>query len=234
VKLNVYLARCGVASRRKAAELIKKGAVQVNGTTVTVPFVEIVPEDIVRVYGKPVSPEKYIYIALNKPVGYISTVKDRFAKNKVTDLIPQSYGRLFPVGRLDKNSSGLVILTNDGKFANRITHPRYGVEKKYEVTVSSALNERDIKVLKEGIADRGEKLRAEAIKLLKPLPGRSKLVVVMKEGKKREIRRMFKALGYQILELKRVGIGNIFLGNLKPGEYRLLKGSQVTGTFVKK
>ncbi len=233
MKLNVYLARCGVASRRKADELIKRGAVDVNGTKVTVPFIEIVPEDSVKVCGKPISPEKYTYIVLNKPVGYTSTVKDRFAKKKVTDLIPRPYGRLFPVGRLDKNSSGLIILTNDGKFANHITHPRYEVEKKYEVTVSPVFNNRDIKGLKEGIMDRGERLGVASIKLLKTLPGRSKLAVAMKEGKKREIRRLFGALGYRILELKRVSIGDIFLGNLKPGEYRLLTKEKVTGAIEK-
>jgi 23S rRNA pseudouridine2605 synthase len=226
VKLNVYLARCGVASRRRADELIKKGDVEVNRTKVTVPFLEITPEDSVTVYGRPVSPEKYVYIVLNKPVGYTSTVKDRFAEKKVTDLIPKSYGRLFPVGRLDKNSSGLLILTNDGEFANHLTHPRYQVEKEYEVTVSPAFNNLNTKVLKKGITEGGEKLRAASIKSLKTLPGRSKLAVVMKEGKKREIRRLFEALGYGILELKRVRIGSIRLGSLKSGEYRLLTNKE--------
>lgn len=222
MKLNVYLARCGVASRRKADELIKKGAVQVNGTKVAEPFVEVKDADCITVYGKTVSPAKYVYIALNKPAGYTCTVKDRFAEKKVTDLVPKSYGRIFPVGRLDKNSSGLLILTNDGEFANRITHPRYQVEKEYEVTVSPAFDNRDARVFREGITDEGERLRAASVKTLKMFQGRSVLSVVMKEGKKREVRRMFESLGYRIIELKRVRIGNIRLGRLHPGGYRML------------
>ncbi len=222
MRLNVYLARCGAASRRKADELIKKGAVQVNGEKILEPFVDVKDGDSVKLYGKLLSPAGCVYIALNKPKGYTSTVKDRFAEKKITDLIPASYGKLFPVGRLDKNSSGLIILTNDGQFANLITHPRYQVEKEYEVIVSRPFKSEDARILKEGITDEGEQLRAASIKPLKQFPGRSLLSVVMKEGKKREVRRMFECLGYRIIELKRVRIGKIFLGHLKTGGYRLL------------
>lgn len=222
VKLNVYLARCGVGSRRKADELIKKGAVLVNGTRTTQPFTEVNPGDRVKVYGKPVSPAKHIYLVLNKPVGYTCTLKDRFAKKKVIDLIPKSYGKLFPVGRLDKNSSGLLLLTNDGNFANQMTHPRYQIEKEYEVIISPAFNNMDAKILRKGITDQGELLLATSVKLLKTYQGRSIISVVMKEGKKREVRRMFESLGYRILGLKRTRIGNIHLGHLKPGRYRAM------------
>ncbi len=231
MKLNVYLARCGVASRRKADELIKKGAVQINATKVVKPFVEVNPGDCVKVYGKAVSPEKHVYVALNKPAGYTCTVKDRFAEKKVTELIPESCGRLFPVGRLDKNSSGLLILTNDGEFANRLTHPRYQVEKEYVVTVSPAFDNRDARTLKAGITDEGEILQAASVKLLKILQGRSVVSVVMKEGKKREVRRMFESLGYRIIELKRIRVGGILLGYLKPGGYRILTEKEKQGVL---
>ncbi len=225
------MARCGVASRRKSDELIKKGAVQVNGTKVLKPFIEVNSGDCVKVYGRTVSPEKYVYIAVNKPAGYTCTVKDRFAEKKVISLVPESHGRLFPVGRLDKNTSGLLILTNDGEFANRLTHPRYQVEKEYTVMISPSFNNRDAIALKSGISDEGESLQASSVKPLKIFPGRSVLSVVMKEGKKREVRRMFEALGYRVIELKRIRIGGIKLGYLKTGGYRILTEKEKQSVF---
>jgi len=232
MRLNVYLARCGAASRRKADELIKKGAVQVNGEKVAEPFVDVKDGDSVKLYGKLLSPAGCVYIALNKPKGYTSTVKDRFAEKKVTDLVPPSCGNLFPVGRLDKNSCGLIILTNDGIFAQRLAHPSFQVEKEYEVVVSPVFETRHVSVLKSGITDEGEKLRAASVKPLKKLPGRSLLSIVMKEGKKREVRRMFESLGYRVIELKRVRIGGIFLGSLKPGRYRILTAKEIGSAKV--
>ena len=229
MRLNLYLARCGVASRRKADELIKKGAVQINSEKAAQPFLDVKTGDCVKVYGRTVAPAGYIYIALNKPGGYTSTVQDRFAEKKVTDLIPSSCGKLFPVGRLDKNSCGLILLTNDGEFANRITHPRYEVEKEYEVLLRPAFDASHVKILREGIEDEGELLRAAGAKTLKNFPGRSLLSVTMKEGKKREIRRLFEALGYRVIELKRVRIGKIYLEMLKPGEYRNLTEQEIKG-----
>ena len=222
MKLNVYLARCGVASRRGADELIKKGKVQVNGKRTLEPYTEIKEDDIVTVRNRPVSPAKYVYIALNKPKGYISTIKDRFAEKKVIDLVPRSYGKLFYVGRLDKNSSGLMILTNDGQFAQHLSHPSFQVEKEYEVFLSPSYDPGHTPILKTGIIDDGEKLRVVSIRALKRFPRRTLLSVVMKEGKKREVRRIFEHFGYRVIDLKRVRIGKILLGETKTGQYRLL------------
>lgn len=230
VKLNVYLARCGVASRRKSGELIKKGQVSINGKTVIEPYAEIEENtDTVRVKGTPVYCRKSVYLALNKPAGYTCTLKDRFAERRVTQLIPKSMGKVFPAGRLDKNSEGLIILTTDGNFAQKLTHPSFEVEKEYEAEVTPVFNRRHLPVLTKGISERGEKLRADSLKTIKNRPekNRSVVSVVMKEGKKREVRRMFEYLGYSVISLKRVRIGNILLGELESGRYRELSQKEV-------
>ena len=131
MKLNLYLARSGVASRRKSAELIKSGRVSVNNEIILVPSREVVGKDKVNIDGKKITLERFVYVAVNKPIGFTCTLKDRFAEKKVTDLVPRSLGRLYPVGRLDRDSSGLVILTNDGDFSQRLSHPSYEAEKEY-------------------------------------------------------------------------------------------------------
>ena len=132
MRLNLYISGAGVCSRRKADELIKNGYVRVNGKKVIQPYIDVSEKDTVTVNRKSISPEKYVYIALNKPTGYICTLKDKFATKKITDLIPKSFGRVYPVGRLDKDSSGLIILTNDENFTQQLSHPSFNVEKEYE------------------------------------------------------------------------------------------------------
>ena len=228
MKLNLFLARCGISSRRKASDLIKNGRVQVNGKVVTEPYHRVNDEDKVAVDGKAVSPKKFVYVMLNKPRGYTCTLKDRFAKLKVTDLLPESLGRVFPVGRLDKESCGLLILTNDGDFAQRLTHPRYQVEKEYEVSVRPQFNPKDTGVLKKGIIDAGERLSLCGLKVLRTGPEGSKISVVLKEGRKREIRRIFFALGYRVSSLKRTRIGNVTLESLPSGKYRYLSETEIS------
>ncbi len=231
VKLNVYLAHCGVASRRKSVDLIKKGKISVNGKVVTIAYTEINEgTDIVKIAGKTVKPQKDIYLAVNKPEGYTCTLKDRFAEHKITELIPASMGKVFPAGRLDKNTSGLMILTTDGMFAQYLTHPSFEVEKEYEVTVTPLFDIKDLVILKKGIVDRGEKLHICSGKVIKNLLASNISVIslVMTEGKKREIRRMFARLGYSVISLRRVRIGNIILGELKTGEYRCLSTEEIS------
>ena len=227
MKLNLYLARSGVASRRKSAELVKGGRVSVNGKTVLVPSREVAGKDKVSIDGKKVSPERFVYLAVNKPVGFTCTLKDPFAEKKVVDLVPRSLGRLYPVGRLDRDSSGLVILTNDGDFSQRLSHPSYGAEKEYLVVVAPPVSRKEAALLKAGVLYEGEQLSASEVIILKKEPGKSTLRIILKEGKKREIRRMLGSLGRQVLSLQRVRVGNIRLGKLEVGKYRSLSEKEI-------
>ncbi|MFH0796791.1 MAG: pseudouridine synthase [Candidatus Omnitrophota bacterium] len=225
--LNLYLARAGVTSRRKAVALIKEGRVTVNGSVVRQPYFKVHKEDQVKFDGQNTTPEEYSYIALNKPAGYTSTLSDRFAAHKIVDLLPESLGRLYPVGRLDKDSTGLIILTNDGKFAHRISHPRFGIEKEYEVDVVPCFNPADSEVMKKGVIDKGETLSAHQVKIIKNSDSRTVVRITIKEGKKREIKRLFSALGYRVERLTRLRIGTLILGSLPMGGYRALSRKEV-------
>lgn len=227
MKLNLYLARSGVASRRKSAELVKGGHVSVNNETVLVPSREVSGKDKVFFDGKKVAPERFIYLAVNKPIGFTCTLKDRFAEKKVTDLVPSSLGRLYPVGRLDRDSSGLIILTNDGDFSQRLSHPSYEAEKEYLVIVTPPVSRKEVALLKAGVMYEAEKLSASEVVILKKDSGKSTLQVILKEGKKREIRRMFGCLGHHVLTLQRVRIGNIMLGKLALGKHRFLSEEEI-------
>ncbi|MCM8768647.1 MAG: pseudouridine synthase [Candidatus Omnitrophica bacterium] len=213
--------------------MIRSGQVEINGEKVTQPYFQVNEKEIVTLAGKPVLPVRYIYLALNKPVGYTCTIKDRFARKKVVDLVPKSLGRLFPVGRLDRNSSGLVILTNDGIFAEKLAHPRYQVDKEYRITIVPSFRPKDAARLVEGVEDDGEKLVAKQVRVVSQSEGKSVLSLVLAEGKKREIRRMFSVLHYHVLRLERVRVGHIRLGVLKPGQYRHLRPEEVYFTLKK-
>ncbi len=223
MRLNKYIAQAGLCSRRKADELIPQGRVAVNGGLVVEPGVDVKDGDVVTVDGRRLSPKKQVYLVLHKPAGYTCTLKDKHAEKKVTELVPRSQGKLFTVGRLDRESSGLILLTNDGDFAERVTHPRYEVEKEYEVTVIPMFRPADADRLVHGIEDAGERLSARSVRPKKHVSGKSVLSVVMKEGKKREIRRMFSSLHYHILLLERIRIGPLTLGSLRVGQYRNLE-----------
>jgi len=227
MRLNRFIASCGVCSRREADRLIQAGRVEVNGQKMLQFSFQVKPQDAVTVDGKPVNPATFLYLAVNKPEGYTCTLKDNFARKKITELIPASFGRVFPVGRLDKNSCGLVLLTNDGYLAQKLTHPRYQVEKEYEVTVVPSFRREDITALLTGVADRGEKLVASQVSIIKNLSGKSILRIVLHQGKKRQIRRMLAVTHYHILKLKRIRIGTVSLGNLKPGQYRHLTEKEI-------
>jgi len=222
MRLNKYLSMCGVCSRRKADEEIKNGKVIVNGKVIKEPYYNVKEGDEVFYKGKKIERKEFVYICINKPAGYISTLKDKHAEKKVVDLIPEKYGRVFPVGRLDKDATGLLILTNDGNFANFLTHPRYQIEKEYEVIVSGILKRGDIEAAKKGVFDEGEKLKIIDGKIVRRTKNATTVRIILKEGKKREIKRIFKVLGYNVLKLKRIRIGNIKLGNLKEGNFKII------------
>jgi len=227
-RLNLILARAGIASRRKADDIIKTGRVMVNGKVITeLGSKADIDEDDIRVDGKliRVAGQKY-YILLNKPRGYVSSLSDQKGRPLVTDLIKGIKARLFPVGRLDINTEGLLLLTNDGQFALRITHPRYGCLKVYKAKVRGKPSNKVLERLQKGIKIGKDFCAAEEIRLLKS-NNNSWLQVSLKEGKKNEIRQMFSLVGHPVVKLRRIAISFLKLRNLPLGEYRHLTKAEV-------
>ncbi|HUT21798.1 MAG TPA: pseudouridine synthase [Candidatus Bipolaricaulota bacterium] len=224
IRLQKYLADCGIASRRSAEELILRGKVKVNGKTVKELGVKVDLKDKVEFNGKIVKPEqKKIYIMLNKPIGYLSTVKKGKEKGKtVLDLVKVKE-RLFPIGRLDKDSSGLLILTNDGDLALKLTHPRFEKEKEYSVTVDKEITKSFIEQMKKGVKiTEGKTLPAK----VKQTDSKN-FQIVLREGKNRQIRRMCESLGYRVRSLSRIRINKLKLAGLKSGEFRYLNEEEI-------
>jgi 23S rRNA pseudouridine2605 synthase len=236
-RLQKILSNAGVSSRRVAEELIVAGRVAVNGRTTTELGARAdTVADEVTVDGVPVLRERYRYFMLNKPVGFITTVRDEMNRETVLDLVPIADIQLHPVGRLDRESEGLVLLTNDGHLTDLLTHPKYEVDKEYLVGLDSMPSQRDLQRLVRGIESEGERLRASSAQpAAPPQPGpgeetaaaASWLVLVLREGKNHEIRRMMDALGRKILVLKRVRLGPQHLGNLGSGAFRELTDEEV-------
>lgn len=220
MRLAKYLAHCGVASRRASEELVRAGRVTITGEVVRDPARAVTDGEEVRVDGRLVRPEPLEVWALNKPPGVLSTVRDTHGRKTVVELVP-SRRRLYPVGRLDADSTGLLLLTNDGELAELVMHPRYGVERVYHVRVEPPrFGQRLVERLQRGVEledGPARALRARAI-------GRGRLEITMGEGRKREVRRMLDALGYRVVELERVRIGPLTLQSLglAPGESRRL------------
>ncbi len=228
MRLNKFLASCGVSSRRKCDELIFSGKVMVNGKIVKTPAYQVNPEkDEVIVNENIVKLPQKIYIALNKPEGVLCSLKDDFGRTLIIDLIPEIKERIFPVGRLDYNSEGLILLTNDGELSNRLIHPKFKVEKTYHVLIKGNIDEYSLKQLSEGIEINGEKTQPAKIKILNIGKKTTFLEIIIKEGKKRQIRRMLKEVGYEVKKLRRVKFGPIKLGKLKKGEWRYLTKKEV-------
>ncbi len=235
-RLARFLAHAGVASRRHAEELIAAGRVQVNGTTITTQGIRINPErDIVTIDGKPVhAPTRHVYIMLHKPAGYVTTASDPQGRPTVLDLLPAELRRLrvYPVGRLDIDTSGLLLLTNDGDFAQRMTHPRYSTEKHYEALVQGCPTEEALAALRQGITvvvddERSYQTSPAQVRILQRVGANCRLALTIHEGRKRQVRRMISTVGYKVLELKRVAVGNLTLGDLPVGGWRELTGEEV-------
>ncbi len=220
MRLAKFLASRGVASRRKSEELVAAGRVEVNGETVSEPGAKVAESDKVTVDGgPPLRARTKIYVMLNKPRGYLCSASDPHADKTVFDLVDIPGERLFTVGRLDLDSEGLVLLTNDGDFAEKVAHPRYGVLKRYELETTKRVSDADLERMRKGVEDDGEFLKPVSVKRLPPKNGR-KLQFTMSEGKKREIRRIVMATGNRVKRLKRLSIGKLELGNLPKGEWR--------------
>jgi 23S rRNA pseudouridine2605 synthase len=229
VRLQKFLSQAGIASRRAAETLIADGRVRVDGHVVTELGVKVDPRrSNVEVDGQRVRPAKRRWVALNKPRGYVSTRRDSHGQRTVYALLPASLGGLFHVGRLDRESEGLMLFTNDGETANRLLHPRYRVERVYEIHVASEPGPRERRALLNGIELEDGPARALKLRRLRPTPsGRTRIAISLLEGRKREVRRMFDAIGYPVLRLRRMRYGPIDLGALPPGEWRELTRDEV-------
>lgn len=228
MRLQKFLANAGVSSRRKAEELIAGGKVKVNGEVVTELGTKIDDaKDVVVVSGKRVRTSEPVWIALHKPRGYVSTRTDPQGRPTVYDLLPKEYHGLFYVGRLDMDSEGLILLTNDGDTANRLLHPRYEVERVYEVLIRGELKPDRIEQLLEGVEIEDGTARAESVRVLGVVRNEMRLRLVLREGKKREVRRMLWAVGHKVLRLKRVSYGPIRLDRLAEGKWRKLTEAEM-------
>ncbi len=228
MRLNKFLSNSGVASRRKCDTLILEGKVTVNGRVVNEMGITINERrDKIAVEGKEVKlPSSFVYIKLNKPKGYACTASDEKGRKTIYSLV-KCEERLFSVGRLDYDTEGLIILTNDGDFANKVMHPSYNIEKEYKVNVEGEVKESELAVLRAGVVVEGERMPEAKVKWLSYENGVTKLSVVIDEGQNRQIRRMFEAIGRSIKLLKRVRIGEVTLGGLKRGDYRDLTESEL-------
>lgn len=236
-RLARFLAHAGVASRRHAEALIAAGRVQVNGVTIREQGSRVDPaRDVVRVDGQIIqASSQRVYILLHKPEGYLSTVSDPQGRPTVLDLLPAELRRLrvYPVGRLDNDTSGLLLLTNDGDFALRLTHPRYALEKHYEAVVQGQPTSAALNALRHGVViteDNGRRHKTAPARLgqVRHEGEYTRLALTIHEGRKRQVRRMLAAVGLPVLALKRVGIGELTLGTLSPGKWRYLTEEEVT------
>lgn len=229
-RLQKFIANSGFCSRRKAEEYITNGFVKVNGNTVRELGTKINPDkDEVMVKNQRIEKvNKKIYVLLNKPIGYVTTTKEQFGRDMVTDLI-NIKEKLLPVGRLDMYTSGALILTNDGEFIFKVTHPKYEIEKTYNVTIRGEITEDEIKKLRNGIQIDDYVSGKAKVKILKidKEKGISRIEITIHEGKNREVRKMFSALDKKVLALHRSKIENISVKNLKLGEWRYLSASEV-------
>lgn len=230
VRLQKLLAQCGVASRRKAEELIQNGLVKVNGVTALVGDKVDPQNDKVFVRGKRISTaakNKYYYIMLHKPRGYVTTMKDEKGRKCVADLVKDIPARVYPVGRLDRESEGLLLMTNDGEFANKVTHPSKHVYKVYRVTVRPSINEEQVTAMCSGMEIDGVKTAPCDVHVVSRQEGRVVLEVILREGRNRQIRKMCEKLGLEVARLKRTAIGQVKLGMLPQGKWRDLSPDEV-------
>ncbi len=234
MRLNRYLASAGLGSRRACEAIITAGRVAINGHVVRALATTVTPSDAVRVDGRAVHVERPVYVMLNKPAGFLSSRTDPEQRDTVFDLLPAEFPRVFHVGRLDLDSEGLLLLTNDGDLSLKLTHPRYKIEKEYEVLLDRSFEMGLAEKLLAGVfiavdppqpgaPPERVRARAEAIYRLAP----NKLKVILRQGLKRQIRLMFLAVGYEVQRLQRVRMGGLKLGKLRPGEWRYLEDREV-------
>ncbi len=230
VRLQKYLADCGIASRRKCEEYIQQGKVQVNGKVVTELGTKINPKkDKIKFENKEiVEKRKLVYILLNKPIGYVTTVDDQFNRDTVLDLVKVKE-RIVPVGRLDMYTSGALILTNDGDFVYKVTHPKHEIEKTYTVTLKGIIQKDEVEKLRKGVQIEDYTTKPAKVKILKTDKEKniSRLEIIIHEGKNRQVRKMCEAVGKKVLALHRSKIGTIGVKDLELGKWRYLSSKEI-------
>ena len=228
MRINKFLAECGVASRRNCDKLIAEGLVTINGVVCSLGAEVDENTDVVAVDGKKInSVKKFSYYMMNKPKGYVTTVKDEKDRKTVMDLLPPSVGRVFPVGRLDYDSEGLLLFTNDGDLCNRLIHPSNEIPKTYLVKIEGSLEDSAIEKLKKGVIIDGVKTKKCNIKIVEENKSFTKYHVIVTEGRNREIRKLFLSAGKEVKFLKRIKIGDLGMSGLKRGDVRKLTSEEV-------
>ncbi|MBW2472358.1 MAG: rRNA pseudouridine synthase [Deltaproteobacteria bacterium] len=234
-RLQKILAQAGIASRRKAEELIREGKVRVDGMVVTEMGVRVDPAtQKIECNGRPVfSLEKKVYILLHKPAGYLSTVRDPQGRPIVSDLLPNIKERIYPVGRLDLDTEGALLLTNDGELAQAVLHPSREVKKTYVAKIKGRPGSKKLAALSRGIELEGKKTWPAEITVLTSEKQTTTIQIIIHEGRKRQVRKMFEAVGHPVLQLKRIAYGQLALGELKPGKYRFLPPGDIKLIFKK-
>jgi len=231
-RIQKILARAGICSRRKAEEYIAAGRVTVDGQIITRPGLKVNPDQAaITVDGKPIRQEEKIYLLLHKPPGYVTTMSDPQGRPIVMDLLTGVKHRVFPVGRLDLDSEGALILTNDGALGNKILHPRFEVNKTYEATIRGVPKTAGLKQLEQGIMLEGRKTWPAQLRILQRKKGTTTIEVIIHEGKKRQVRKMFQAIGHPVLRLKRTAYGGLKLGTLGLGKFRFLTKNDLKKLF---
>lgn len=232
MRLNKYIAQAGLSSRRKADELIAAGKVKINGAVMDVQGYDVKDGDVVEVNGRYIEPvKKLVYIALNKPKGYVTTVSDDRDRLTVMDLVGDMEERVFPVGRLDYNTSGLILMTNDGDLAHRLSHPQHQIPKTYRARVSGYVSPERLAQLRKGVDIGGFVTSRAEVTVVKQLDRSAIVEITIREGKNRQIRKMFAAVGNKVIDLERIAIGNLMLGHLKTGHYRKLTQKEIEDLF---
>ena len=230
VRLQKYMADLGIASRRKSEQMIADGMVKVNGRTAAIGDKVNPKRDKVTVTGRKIAAgakAKRYYIMLNKPRGYVTTMSDEMGRKCVAELVKDIPARIYPVGRLDRDSEGLLLMTNDGEFANRVTHPSKHVYKVYRVTVRPAINEEQLVEMSSGMVIDGKKTAPAEVRVVQREEGRCVLEIILREGRNRQIRKMCEQLGLEVPRLKRIAVGQVKLGGLKSGAWRELTKDEV-------
>ena len=228
MRINKYIADAGICSRRKADELISNGNVKINGIVIKELGVNVAEGDVVEVNGRVIDAHrKMVYVAVNKPLGVITSMDDDKERATVADIVADIPERLFPVGRLDYNTTGLLIMTNDGQLTYTLTHPKHEVYKTYVAKVDGVISGARLGKLRRGVDIGGFVTSPAKVKLIKQMPRYAVVEISIREGKNRQVRKMFAAVGNKVRELKRVSIGEIRLGRLKEGHYRKLTREEI-------